>query len=69
VTWATVSFALSLGQFSTVFSEGFDGATTPSLPAGWNSSASDAQSAWVTLNSVNDTYPNSVFRRTRGTPE
>src|SRR5262249_26512830 len=57
----TVSFALTLGQFSTVFSENFDGVTAPSLPAGWVSSATNAQSAWMTVGSVSDTAPNSVY--------
>ena len=59
----TVTFSFPLGQssVSTVFSQNFDGVTAPALPAGWATSTSGAQSAWVTSTSASDTPPNSVF--------
>ena len=44
-----------------VFSENFDGVTAPGLPSGWTTSASGAQSAWVTQTSTNDTPPNAAY--------
>ena len=46
---------------STVFSENFDGVTAPALPAGWATSASGAESTWVTSTSASDTAPNAAF--------
>ena len=59
----TVTFTFRLGQPSavTVFSENFDGVTAPALPVGWATSASGAESTWVTSTSSNDTSPNSAF--------
>ena len=57
----TFSFPLGKASVSTVFSQNFDGVTAPALPAGWASSASNAQSAWVTSTATNNTPPNSVF--------
>jgi uncharacterized repeat protein (TIGR01451 family) len=59
----TLTFSFRLGQASvaSVFSENFDGVTAPALPAGWTTSASGVQSAWVTSTSARDTMPNSVF--------
>jgi uncharacterized repeat protein (TIGR01451 family) len=59
----TVTFPFGLGQssVSTVCSQNFDGVTGPALPAGWTTSTSGAQSAWVTSTSARDTTPNSVF--------
>jgi hypothetical protein len=37
------------------------GVTAPALPAGWTTSTSGAQSAWVTSTSARDTTPNSAF--------
>ena len=51
-----------------MFSESFDSVTAPALPAGWNSSASNAESAWVTSTASNDTAPNSVFSPDPGAP-
>ena len=59
----TVTFSFRLGQpnVTTVFSENFDGVTAPALPAGWATSASGAESAWVTSTSSSDTAPNAAF--------
>ncbi len=57
----TAVFSIPLGQPLTVFTQNFDGVTAPTLPSGWTSSASNAQSAWVTSTVTNDTPPNSVF--------
>jgi uncharacterized repeat protein (TIGR01451 family) len=59
----TVSFSFRLGSPGAVnvFSQSFDSVTAPALPAGWTSSASNAQSAWVTSISRSDTVPNSAF--------
>ena len=35
--------------------------TAPALPAGWTTSATNAQSTWVTQTSVRDTTPNAAF--------
>ena len=59
----TVTFPFGLGQssVSTVCSQNFDGVTGPALPAGWTTSTSGAQSAWVTSTSARDTKTNSAF--------
>ena len=63
VNLGTVTFPFRLGQPSatSVLSANFDSVTAPALPVGWASSASNAQSAWVTSTSASDTSPNSVF--------
>jgi uncharacterized repeat protein (TIGR01451 family) len=59
----TVTFSFLLGQpnVTTILSQNFDGVTAPALPAGWASSASGAQSAWVTSTANKDTAPNAAF--------
>jgi uncharacterized repeat protein (TIGR01451 family) len=59
----TLTFSFPLGQFTvtSVFSQNFDGVTAPALPAGWATSTSGGESAWVTTTSARDTAPNSVF--------
>ncbi|HWH70944.1 MAG TPA: hypothetical protein VNT26_16260, partial [Candidatus Sulfotelmatobacter sp.] len=49
------------GQGAQVFAEDFDGVTAPGLPTGWTTTASGAQSAWVTQASVRDSVPNAAF--------
>jgi hypothetical protein len=39
----------------------FDGVTAPALPTGWTSTASGAQSTWVTQNTTSDSAPNNAF--------
>jgi hypothetical protein len=41
--------------------QNFDGVTVPALPAGWTSTASGAQSPWVTQNATSDSPPNNAF--------
>jgi len=59
----TVSFSFLLGKPSTssLLSQNFDGVSAPALPAGWASSASGAESAFVTTTTSSDTAPNAVF--------
>jgi hypothetical protein len=56
-----VTFTIPLGQFGPVFTQNFDGVAVPALPPGWTTTASGAQSAWVTSTSQRDTLPNSAF--------
>ena len=62
-----VTFTIPLGQFSSVFTQDFDGVAAPVLPAGWTSSASGGQSAWVTSTAQRDTLPNAAFSPDPGT--
>ena len=56
-----VSFFMPLGQPATAPFESFDGVSAPALPAGWTTTASGGQSAWVTSTSSSDSAPNSAF--------
>jgi hypothetical protein len=51
----------SLGTTATIVTQNFDTMTAPTLPAGWNTSSSGAQSNWVTETSTRDTLPNGAF--------
>src|SRR5439155_6998567 len=55
-----VAFSFPLGQ-SSAFSQNFDSVTAPALPAAWTTSASGAQTPWVTSTSTNSSAPNSAF--------
>ena len=60
----SVSFQLPLGTLTSgviTFTQNFDSVIAPALPAGWTSTASGAQLAWVTSTTNRDTIPNSVF--------
>jgi PKD repeat protein/endonuclease/exonuclease/phosphatase family metal-dependent hydrolase len=57
----TISFTIPLGVTATVFTQNFDSVAAPSLPAGWATSASGAQSNWVTSTASADTAPNAAF--------
>jgi hypothetical protein len=57
----TVSVSLPLGVTSVVFTENFDGITSPSLPAGWTTSATGAQLPWTTTNLFAHTAPNAAY--------
>jgi hypothetical protein len=59
----TASFSLPLGTLVTTtnFSEGFDSVTSPALPAGWASTASGSEIAWVTASGASDTAPNAAY--------
>jgi len=59
----SLTFRFPLGQTvsTPIFSENFDGVTPPALPAGWTTTASGAESVFVTTTAAHDTVPNSVF--------
>ena len=59
----TLAFSYRLGQPSVanVFAQEFDSVTAPALPEDWTTSASGAQSNWVSSTSALDTTPNSAF--------
>ncbi len=63
VNVGTINFAVSLGKliFATTFTENFDGVTPPNLPTGWLTSATNAESPWVTSTNLSDTAPNALF--------
>jgi PKD repeat protein len=56
-----VSFSFVLGQLVNFFSENFDGVNAPSLPVGWTTAATGAQSSWVSSTASSDTSPNAAF--------
>jgi hypothetical protein len=58
-----VNVDFRLGKLLTVtnMTQNFDTVTAPALPAGWTTSASGAQSPWVTSTTVKDTAPNAAF--------
>ena len=60
-TYGTVNASFVIGSFSASFTEAFDRVTAPALPAGWTTSATGGQSAWVTSTGAKDTSPNSAF--------
>ena len=60
VTNAIVSY-YPLGQSTAFFSQNFDSVTAPALPSGWTTSATGAQTPWITQASGSDTSPNSAF--------
>ena len=60
----TVTFTIRLGAATTVtsFSENFDSAAAPALPAGWTTAVvSGSLGNWGTTSGSADTAPNSVF--------
>ncbi|MDW8310644.1 MAG: S8 family serine peptidase, partial [Verrucomicrobiales bacterium] len=57
----SVSFPLVVGRLVTAFTQDFDTVSVPLLPAGWSSTASGAQSLWVTTTALSDTAPNAAF--------
>ena len=61
VDLGTINFTIPLGLTATVFTQNFDSVAAPSLPAGWATSASGAQSNWVTSTASADTVPNAAF--------
>ena len=58
-----VSFDLPLGITIPVtnFTQNFDGVTAPALPAGWTTTHSGSDVAWVTSTTTPDTAPNAAF--------
>jgi PKD repeat protein/endonuclease/exonuclease/phosphatase family metal-dependent hydrolase len=57
----TISFPIPLGVTATILTQDFDSVAAPSLPVGWATSASGAQSNWVTSAASADTAPNAAF--------
>ena len=57
----TISYTIPVGLTTAVFTQNFDAVTAPSLPASWTTSASGAQSNWVTSTAAADTAPNAAF--------
>ncbi len=57
----TFTFNFVVGTPTVAFTQNFDGVTAPALPAGWTSTATGAQAAWVTQAATPDTAPNSAF--------
>lgn len=57
----TVVFTFQLGANITAFAQNFDGVTAPALPASWTTTASGAQSLWVTTTGSADSAPNAAF--------
>ncbi|MGD0651488.1 MAG: S8 family serine peptidase [Verrucomicrobiia bacterium] len=55
------TFILPLGEQTIDFAENFDEVTPPALPSGWATSATGAQSHWVTSTGSSDTPPNAAF--------
>ncbi len=57
----TIAYTYPLGQIVNPLNEDFDAVTTPALPSGWTTSASGAQSNWVTSTTAANTLPNAAF--------
>jgi hypothetical protein len=57
----TISYTIPVGLSTNVFTQNFDAVTVPALPASWTTSATGAQSNWVTSTAVADTAPNAAF--------
>jgi PKD repeat protein/endonuclease/exonuclease/phosphatase family metal-dependent hydrolase len=57
----TINFSIPLGVTTGIFTQNFDSVTAPLLPAGWATSASGAQSNWITSTTSADTAPNAAF--------
>jgi subtilisin-like proprotein convertase family protein len=59
----TITYTLRLGTPSsgTIFSEAFDGVSAPALPAGWTTTATGGEVAWVTSTTSPNTAPNDAF--------
>ncbi|MDB6110516.1 MAG: hypothetical protein JWR69_2266, partial [Pedosphaera sp.] len=48
-------------RYTNVFQENFDGVSRPALPVGWTTTATGAQTSWITTNTVVDTAPNCIL--------
>ncbi len=57
----TIVYTYPLGQIVNPLKEDFDAVTAPALPSGWTTSASGAQSNWVTSILQADTSPHAAF--------
>lgn len=56
-----VDVPLRTGSLSVAFSENFDNATAPGLPAGWSTTASENHQLWRTTESRFESPPNAAF--------
>ena len=56
----TVTYTMRLGTLtsSPLFNEAYDGVSAPALPAGWTTSVTGVESAWVTSTTTANTSPN-----------
>lgn len=61
-----VAYDLMLGVKSEVVCENFDGVAAPTLPAGWTTTASGAQTAWSTDSAIRDASPNAAASTAAG---
>ena len=57
----TISFSLPVGQSIQTFSENFDAAVAPALPAGWTGSTTGGASKWITTGAARDSGTNAAF--------
>ena len=57
----SVTFSFTVGALGTLLTQNFDSTTAPALPAGWTTTTSGGQSAWVTSTTTPDTAPNDAF--------
>src|SRR6202162_2392725 len=65
---ATYTFKLGVLNTITAFSQNFDGVVAPALPAGWTTTASGAESPWVTSTTTPNSAPNDAFAPDPATP-
>jgi hypothetical protein len=63
VDFGTVFYTFRLGAATpgTQLTENFDGVTAPALPAGWTSTGSGSEPAWVTSTTNPSSAPNAAF--------
>jgi hypothetical protein len=63
VDFGTVFYSFRLGAATpgTPLTENFDGVTAPALPAGWTSTGSGSEPAWVTSTTNPSSAPNAAF--------
>jgi hypothetical protein len=59
--YGTLSIPLRVGTPKVAFSEDFDRAARPNLPAGWSTSATGVQQIWKTTNARSESNPNALF--------
>jgi PKD repeat protein len=57
----SITYTFPLGLVVNPLTQNFDGVTAPTLPAGWTTSASGAESNWVTSTASVDSSPNAAF--------
>lgn len=62
----SITYIFPLGQAVTPLAENFDTVAAPALPAGWSTTASGAESNWVTSTALADSPLNAAFTRDPG---